>query len=88
MRSSTMMLNEEGEISMVIPVRVKSKSSGRTVSGVVSPRKLLNLIDETDLIDHLIDCDCSPVGETYVTDCNCDEEWMDCEVLIGDEINA
>lgn len=71
---------------MTILVRVKSKISGRIVEGKVTQRRLLELIDEADLIDELTACNCQPVGETYVVECNCDEEWMDCEVLIGDEI--
>lgn len=75
---------------MKIPVKVKSNISGRSVEGYVTPRKLLDLLDEAELIDELISCDCQPVGETYVVECNCDddEEWKDCEVLIGDEVTA
>ncbi len=71
---------------MIIPIKVKSNISGQTVEGKVTPRKLLELTDEADLVWELTACNCQPVGETYVIECNCDEEWMDCEVLIADEI--
>lgn len=71
---------------MKIPVRIISNISGRIVEGNVTPRRLLELTDEADLITELTICDCEPEGETYVFACNCDEEWMDCKVLIGDEI--
>ncbi len=73
---------------MLIPVKIKSNISGRTAEGKVTPRKLLDLLDEADLIDELTSCNCQPVGETNVVECNCDEEWMDCEVLIGEEITS
>lgn len=73
---------------MLVPVKITSNSSGRTVEGTVTARNLLDLCDESDLIDKLTACDCQPIGETYVIECNCDEEWMDCEVLIGDEVTA
>ena len=73
---------------MSIPVMVKSKLSGRCVKGTVSPRKLLDLIDESDLICELTKCNCQSVGETNVIECNCDEEWMDCEVFLGEEVNS
>lgn len=71
---------------MKIPVRVTSNISSRTVEGTISPRKLLDLCDESELIIELTKCNCQPIGETNVVDCNCDEEWYDCEVFIGDEI--
>lgn len=71
---------------MNIPVKITSKLTGRLVQGYLTPRQLLDLLDESELVQKLTMCDCQPVGETNVVDCNCDEEWEDCEVLIGDEV--
>lgn len=71
---------------MVIPVIIKSNINGQVKKGVVSARQLIGFTDESDLIIHFTECDCQPIGETNVIECNCDEPWMDCEVLIGDEI--
>ena len=70
---------------MNIPVKIKSNISGRVVDGAVTPRQLIDIVDEADLIDELTACDCEPVGETNIIECRCDEEWMDCNVLIGNE---
>ncbi|MBA4293803.1 hypothetical protein C0431_12645 [bacterium] len=69
-----------------IPVRVTSETSHRVVEGTLSPRQLLDLSDDCDIVEHLTACDCAPVGETYVVECNCDEEFYESIVLIGDEI--
>jgi hypothetical protein len=71
---------------MNIPIKITSTVSGRVVETTVSPRYLLDKCDEDDLITSLTMCHCQPVGETYVIDCRCDEEWDDCELLIGDEV--
>jgi hypothetical protein len=75
-------------MAMNIPVTIKSNLTGRLVKGGVTPRMLLDMSDEYDLIEKFTECDCGPIGETYVVECNCDEEWMDCEVLIGDEVET
>lgn len=71
---------------MIIPVAIKSNLSGRVVKASVTPRELLDMSDEYDLIQKFTDCGCIAVGETYVVECNCDEEWADCEVSIGNEV--
>jgi hypothetical protein len=72
--------------TMNIPIKITSNISGRVVETTVPPRLLLDKCDEADLIWDITACNCQPVGETNVVECNCDEEWMDCEVLIGDEV--
>lgn len=72
---------------MVIPVTIKSNVSGRVVRAAVTPRVLLDTLDEDELVQRLTACECQPIGETYVIDCNCDEEWFDCDVFIGEEVN-
>lgn len=71
---------------MEIPIRITSNISGRTVEGTTTTRKLLDFCDESELIVELTSCNCQPIGETNVIECNCDEEWLDCNVLIGNEI--
>ncbi|MCK2000808.1 acetyltransferase [[Brevibacterium] frigoritolerans] len=73
---------------MNIPIKVKSKKTGRIVEGSFTPRQLLELLDEDELVTKLTMCQCHPVGETNVIECNCDEEWDDYVLLIGDEITA
>ena len=73
---------------MVIPVTITSKVSGRVIEAGVTPRVLLDVIDECELVQQLTACECQPIGETYVVDCNCDEEWIDCEVLLGEEVSS
>ena len=71
---------------MVIPVRIISKVTGREVNTYVPPRFLLDRCDEEDLVQELTACECSPVGETNVVDCNCSDEWEEYELLMGREI--
>lgn len=73
---------------LIIPVKVKSKKAGRIVEGSFTPRQLLEILDEDELVTRLTMCHCEPVGETNVIECNCDEEWDDYELLIGDEITS
>lgn len=72
---------------MLIPVKVKSNITGRIARGSFTARHLLDFLDEDELITNLTMCNCQPIGETNYTECNCGDEWMDCEVWIGDEIN-
>lgn len=71
---------------MNIPIKVINKDSGQVVDTKVSARKLLEVSDEADLLQELTLCDCKPVGETNVVDCDCEVYWDDFEMLIGDEI--
>lgn len=70
---------------MVIPVRIKSNVSGRVVKGAISAGNLLE-IDEQDLVERFTACSCQAIGETYVVECNCDLEWENYELQIGDEV--
>ncbi len=67
-------------------VKVKSNTSGRTTFATYSHRQLLEFDGEEDLIEHATECNCEPLGDLPFTECNCCEDWMDCEVYIGDEI--
>jgi hypothetical protein len=70
---------------MRIPIMLTSKISSRVINTAVYPRVLLDTYEE-DLVDQIGQCDCQPVGETNVIDCDCYEEWEEYELLIGDEI--
>lgn len=71
---------------MNIPVKITSTITGRVVQKYVTPRQLLDFLDEDDMVDNLTMCNCQPIGETYVIDCDCNEEWDGCTVRIGEEI--
>ncbi|MCY8081747.1 acetyltransferase [Bacillus inaquosorum] len=70
----------------MIEVTVKSKKTGKVKRGSYSARELLQS-NEEDIIDDMTKCDCQPVGETYVVECNCCEEWeeYDLEIKEGAE---
>lgn len=70
----------------MIPVRIKSSTSGRIKRGVITPRKLLEMSGEEELVEQFTSCGCMPIGETYVVECNCGLEWIDYELSIGDEV--
>lgn len=72
---------------MKVPVKITSKITGKVVEALVSVRDLLDTYED-DLVSKLTECDCQPVGETNVVDCNCYDEWDDYELLIGDEVNV
>ena len=71
---------------MNIRVVIKSNISGNVVKTEVSPRTLLNAVDESALINELTACNCNPVGETFFVECSCDEEWEDAELYLDEEI--
>ncbi|MGN7308555.1 acetyltransferase [Bacillus subtilis] len=58
----------------MIKITVISKKTGKVKRGTYSARELLQR-DEEDIVDQLTKCDCQPVGETNVVECNCCEEW-------------
>lgn len=70
---------------MNIPIKLTSKISERVIESFVSPRFLLDMCDEDDLVSRITACDCQSVGETNVVECNCDEEWYDYKLQIGEE---
>ncbi|PED05328.1 acetyltransferase [Bacillus pseudomycoides] len=39
-------------------------------------RKILDLYEEEPVVE-MTPCDCQPVGETNVVECDCDREWED-----------
>lgn len=71
---------------MDVNVKIQSRISKRVVHATYTGRQLLDdFIDEADLIQDATACNCQPIGETYVVDCRCGDEWEDCNVWIGDE---
>lgn len=70
---------------MLIPVKAVSKISGKVATGSFTARHILEFLDADELVTNLTMCDCEPVGETNYTECNCDEEWYDFYLCIGDE---
>ena|GEM_PF-6181936 len=67
----------------MVEVTLTSKRSGRVLKSSYTARQLLD-IDEIDMVINMTECDCQPVGETYVVDCNCDYEWQEYELVIGE----
>ncbi|MEC2137378.1 acetyltransferase [Bacillus subtilis] len=67
----------------MIEVTVKSKISGRFKTGSFTARELLHTYED-DLVCNLTQCNCQPVGETYVVECNCDEEWEEYDLFFSD----
>lgn len=67
----------------MVEITLKSKVSGRIIKSSYTARQLLET-DEIDIVMDLTKCDCQPVGETNVVECNCDEEWENYELVIGE----
>ncbi|MEK4419870.1 MULTISPECIES: acetyltransferase [Bacillus] len=65
----------------MIKITVISKKTGKVERGIYSARELLQR-DEEDIVDQLTKCDCQPVGETNVVECNCCEEWEEYDLYI------
>lgn len=60
-----------------IPVRLTSKASGRVIERTYTAKQLLEFMDEDELVVTMSQCNCQPVGETNVVECNCEDEWED-----------
>ncbi|MCY8318283.1 acetyltransferase [Bacillus vallismortis] len=67
----------------MIEVTVSSKKTGGVRRGTFSARELLQR-NEEDIVDTLTQCDCQPIGETYVIECNCCEEWEEYDLYFSD----
>lgn len=67
----------------MIEVTVRSEKTGSVKTGSFSARELLQR-DEEDIVETLTQCDCQPVGETYVVECNCYEEWEEYVLFFSD----
>lgn len=65
-------------------VSVKSNKTGRKLTSIYFGRELL-AIDEQSLVEEMTQCDCQPVGETNVVECNCYEEWEEYELTFEDD---
>lgn len=57
-----------------IKFTVISKVSNRELSAEYTLLELLEKDEET-IVEEITVCDCEPVGETYVIECNCCDEW-------------
>lgn len=67
----------------MIQATVTSKKSGKVIKKSYTARQLLeDFIDEDDLVIAMTQCDCQPVGETNVVECNCDFEWEDYTLVL------
>ena len=53
----------------------KHPESGETKVLTLSEKQLADMIDSDALLDKMMEseCNCQPVGETNVVECNCDE---------------
>jgi hypothetical protein len=62
----------------MIQAIVISKKTGRTIKRSYTAKQLLeDFFGGDDLMQNMTECDCQPVGETNVVECNCCEEWFD-----------
>jgi len=67
----------------MIQATLTSKKSGRVIKQSYTARQLLeDYYGEDDLVIKMIECDCQPVGETNVVECNCHEEWDDYTMVL------
>ena len=72
---------------MMIQATVISKITGRTIKNSYTANQLLDdFLDRDDLVISMTECDCEPIGETNVVECNCDEEWEDCTLILDEDI--
>lgn len=81
-----MFKNVREEDFKMIEAILTSKASGRTIKSSYTARQLLDFYDEEALVSDMSACNCQPTGETYVVECNCDSEWEDYTLKIGEEI--
>jgi hypothetical protein len=69
----------------MIEVTLKSNTSGRIIKSTYTARQLLDFSGEEDLVFEMSKCDCQAIGETYVVECNCEQEWEDYTLTFGEE---
>lgn len=67
----------------MIQLTLTSNITNRVIKKSYTARQLLET-DEIAVVQEMTDCGCQPVGETYVVDCNCDEEWFDYTLVVGE----
>ncbi|MTI49684.1 MAG: acetyltransferase [Firmicutes bacterium] len=70
----------------MIEVIVINNKTEEIVYGYYAARQLLDTTEEK-LVEEMTDCDCEPIGETNVVECNCFEEWEDYTLIVGNENN-
>lgn len=66
---------------------INNKTS-ETVKASYKARELVSHGGEDLLIENMIEnlvCDCSPIGETNVIECDCWEQWEYCTLVFDDE---
>ncbi|MFF2532464.1 acetyltransferase [Brevibacillus sp. NPDC058079] len=69
----------------MIKAILKSNISDCVIESSYTPHQLLSFSGEEELIEKMSKCDCQPIGETNVVECNCDEEWDDYTLVLEEE---
>jgi hypothetical protein len=67
----------------MIQLTLKSDITGRVIKKSYTARQLLES-DEIEVVQEMSACDCQPIGETNVVECNCDDEWYDYTLIVGE----
>ena len=75
---------EETKKVHLVEVSLKSNKTERVIKASYTARQLLDFFDESDLVIEMSKCECQPIGETNFVECNCDEEWEDYTLIVGD----
>jgi len=70
----------------MINVKVVSKVSGRVIETNCTPHVILEAFDDYSLVQRITECDCQPIGETNVIECNCDEEWYEYDLYLDGKL--
>lgn len=65
----------------MIEIIVKSNISGREKKSSYTARQLIDK-SEDEIVDEMTECDCQPIGETNVVECNCADEWDDYIMIV------
>jgi len=68
----------------MIEITIKSNLSGREVKASYTARQLINK-DEDQIVEEMTICDCQPIGETNITECDCSDEWDDYTMIVENE---
>ena len=73
----------------MIKVTVQSAATSRVRESSYTPNTLVNkFIDEDDLVADVTRCECEPIGETNVVECNCEKEWETYEIFYESDKDA
>ncbi|MCG7345357.1 acetyltransferase [Sporosarcina sp. ACRSL] len=69
----------------MIQLTLTSNVTGRVIKSSYTARQLLES-NEIDIVEEMSKCNCDmlPRGETNVVECNCDDEWFDYTLVVGD----